>query len=277
VSHSCPKDLEFCSLKAQEQGCFLVSFVNSLTLWVGLSCLCSMVHSPLRLLIWTSATWICTMQKVGLVQLLCCCPIFYVTVPAGTELLLTNEWGWEDACSVQDSCTIVRFDQYRSMYKLDRLRPPCKTFYYRYLLDNDSRIGRKPVVLMYNKLRPAFIRLPGPTDMGLCTSKTFEHYASRVWQKIRTSLQHRGMKGMVTVDTTPEFLASVARQLQGAAKVTPCVIIHEGRIVFLCVVSYILFVMLVHSYCRFHRQPATPIPSVGWRQAVEHAAFLTAR
>jgi hypothetical protein len=160
-------------------------------------------------------------------------PILDVTVLAGAELLLTNEWGWEEACSVKESCTIVRLDQYRSMYKLDRLRPPSKTFYYRYLLDNDSRIERKPVALLYNKLRPAFIRLPGPTDLGLCTSKAFEHYASRVWQKIRASLQHRGMKGMVTVDTTPEFLAYVAWQLPGAARVTPCVIIHEGMIVIL--------------------------------------------
>jgi hypothetical protein len=41
---------------------------------------------------------------------------------ADAELVLTNEWGWEDASSVQQLCTIVRYDQYRSMYKLDHLR-----------------------------------------------------------------------------------------------------------------------------------------------------------
>jgi hypothetical protein len=150
---------------------------------------------------------------------------------ADAELVLTNEWGWEDASSVQQLCTIVRYDQYRSMYKLDHLRPPFNTYYYRYLLDNDSRIGQKPVVLLYNKLRPSLVArsLPGPTDLGLCTSKTFEMFASKVWQKVRSSLQHRGIKGMVTVDTTPEFLSAVAYQMPGSAtRTTCCVSMYEG-------------------------------------------------
>jgi hypothetical protein len=155
-----------------------------------------------------------------------------------SELVLTNEWGWEDAVCAQQMCTIVRFDQYRVMYKLDHQRPPFNTYYYRYMLDNDSRIDRKPVVLLYNQLRPDLKArsLPGPTDEGLCTGKAFELMSSRLWLRVRKCLQHRGIKGMVSMDATPEYLAAVAHQLPGAAAhTTSCVLIHQGIVSWLLI------------------------------------------
>jgi hypothetical protein len=161
------------------------------------------------------------------------------------------------------------------MYKLDHLRPPFNTYYYRYLLDNDSRIGRKPVVLLYNKLRPSLVArsLPGPTDLGLCTSKTFEMFASKVWQKVRSSLQHRGIKGMVTVDTTPEFLSAVVNQMPGSAtRTTCCVSMYEGMHPGFIVAA--LMLLMKFNAAGFTHQLQHPYPELGGEKPLDSLNFL---